>query len=160
MLDSVAMRLMLVVAVLSLGSSSCTKSSPPAVANPHARILTGNPNGDLAPVVAKQFAASKAENRTLLVYVGATWCEPCKRLHEAVEKGQLDADFPDLDLIAFDADMDAERLEWAGYHSQMIPALTVPNADGKASERKLEGSIKGDGAVGEITPRLRALLGR
>ncbi len=153
-----AFRLLLVMALSAL--LSCTKSSPPAVANPHARILNGNPNGDLAPVVARQFAASKAENRTLLVYVGATWCEPCKRLHEAVEKGQLDAEFPDLDLLAFDADMDAERLEWAGYHSQMIPALTVPNPDGKSSGRMMEGSIKGDGAVAEISPRLKSLLGR
>jgi thiol-disulfide isomerase/thioredoxin len=147
-----------VMAVMLVGLA-CTKP-PPAVANPHVRLLQGDPNGELAPVVAKQYAASKAEGRRLVVYVGATWCEPCQRLHQAVEQGQLDRDFPDLDLLAFDADLDGERLEWAGYHSDLIPLLALPNADGKASARKLEGSIKGDGAVGNLAPRLRALLDR
>jgi thiol-disulfide isomerase/thioredoxin len=147
------------VLVVVLGALACSKP-PPAVANPHVRMLQGDPNGDLAPVVAKQYAASKAEGRRLVVYVGATWCEPCQRFHHAVEQGQLDHDFPDLDLLAFDADLDGERLEWAGYHSDLIPLLALPNADGKASGQKVEGSIKGDGAVGDLAPRLRGLLGR
>ncbi len=145
--------------VVLLSAASCTKS-PPSVASPHVRLITGDPNGDLAPVVARQQAASKAEGRTVVVYVGATWCEPCQRFHHAVEQGQLDHDFPDLDLLTFDADLDGERLEWAGYHSDLIPLLALPGADGKASGKKLEGSIKGEGAVNELTPRLRALLGR
>ena len=49
-------------------------------------------------------------------------------------------------------------LEAAGYTSQMIPLFMRPAADGRASGRQIQGSIKGPGAVAEITPRLRRLI--
>ena len=33
-----------------------------------------------------------------------------------------------------------------------------PTAEGRCSERRIEGSIKGEGAVAEITPRLAGIL--
>ena len=61
-------------------------------------------------------------------------------------------------LLEFDADLDQARLEAAGYTSQMIPLFMRPAADGQASGRQIQGSIKGPGAVAEITPRLRRLI--
>jgi hypothetical protein len=40
----------------------------------------------------------------------------------------------------------------------MIPLFAVPTDDGRASERRLEGSIHGPGSPTEIAPRLRAIL--
>ena len=101
-----------------------------------------------------------ARGRDVVVYVGATWCEPCGYFHRAVVDGQLDAGFPRLTLLEFDADVDEARLRAAGYTSQMIPLFVRPGADGRATDRTMEGSIKGDGAVAELTPRLRALLAK
>jgi hypothetical protein len=115
--------------------------------------------GDVASIVREQAALAKADGGELLVYVGASWCEPCQRFHEAAAKGELDADFPKLTLIEFDADRDGDRLRAAGYKSRLIPLFCAPNGDGTASPRHIEGSIKGPGAVGEITPRLQEILG-
>ncbi len=93
-----------------------------------------------------------------MVYVGAKWCEPCQSFHKAAAKGELDGEFPDLTLLEFDLDEDRDRLATAGYVSQYIPLFAMPASDGRASEKKFEGSVKGDGAVANIAPRLRSLL--
>jgi hypothetical protein len=92
------------------------------------------------------------------VYVGAKWCEPCQSFHKAAAKGDLDGEFPDLTLLEFDLDEDRDRLGAAGYVGQYIPLFAMPGPDGHASEKKFEGSVKGDGAVANIAPRLRSLL--
>ncbi|MEW6432176.1 MAG: thioredoxin family protein [Myxococcota bacterium] len=141
----------------------CRSASPAKDAGPpgHLRLLPAPPSApdQLAGIVAQQRLASAALGRTLIVYVGAPWCEPCRRFHEAAEQGRLDADFGDVDLLVFDAGPDAERLLLAGYESRLIPLLVVPGADGRATDRRMEGSVKGD-AVADMTPRLKALLGR
>ena len=103
---------------------------------------------------------SPLRGRRVLVYVGASWCEPCQRFHDAVASGGLDADprFGELRLVEFDLDHDADRLREAGYAARLIPLLAVPLADGRASGKQMEGSIKGEGAVAQMAPRLSALL--
>jgi thiol-disulfide isomerase/thioredoxin len=113
---------------------------------------------DVAAAVREVLGKERAEGRTLLVYVGATWCEPCQRFHHAVEQGELDAAFPRLSVLAFDTDRDGEVLASAGYLSRLIPLFALPRDDGHASGKQIEGSVKGAAAVGEITPRLRALI--
>ena len=113
---------------------------------------------DAASAIRDALAKEHAGGRTLLVYVGATWCEPCQRFHHAAERGELDATFPDVDLLGFDADHDAERLASAGYVSKLIPLFALPGPDGRASGKQVEGGIKGDGAVGFIAPRLEKML--
>jgi thiol-disulfide isomerase/thioredoxin len=115
-------------------------------------------SGDVESLVRDALAKSTAAKRRVLVYAGATWCEPCQRFHHAAEKGELDAAFPNLDILAFDMDRDSERLASAGYYSKLIPLFALPAADGTASGKQIEGGIKGDGAVGYITPRLKSLL--
>jgi hypothetical protein len=114
--------------------------------------------GEVAPLVKQQLWRAQRDGRQLLVYVGAPWCEPCRRFHDAASTGLLDAEFPSLRVLEFDHDRDEERLRAAGYTSRLIPLFAAPAADGRASGRQIEGSIKGQGAVAEITPRLRALL--
>jgi thiol:disulfide interchange protein len=116
--------------------------------------------GEVQEIVRAELARAKGEDRRLLVYVGAAWCEPCQRFHDAAKAGQLDAAFPGLRLLEFDLDRDKERLERAGYASRMIPLFAVPRADGTGSGEQIEGSIKGPGAVDQISPRLRALLAK
>ena len=109
-------------------------------------------------IVRGELARARGDGRPLLVYVGAAWCEPCQRFHQAAQAGQVDALFPGLRLLEFDLDHDRARLEKAGYTSKMIPLFALPRLDGAASGEQIEGSIKGSGAVDQIAPRLRALL--
>ena len=113
---------------------------------------------DLAGVVQTELANARRDGKQLLVYVGADWCEPCKRFHEAAVAGQLDAELGTVRLLELDNDKHLDALHRAGYRSSLIPLFAVPNPDGTASGKQIEGSIKGDGAVANITPRLRALL--
>jgi thiol-disulfide isomerase/thioredoxin len=122
------------------------------------RIVHAGAGSDAAQVVREERERARSDGRDLVVYVGATWCEPCQSFHKAAAKGDLDGEFPDLTLLEFDLDADRDRLATAGYVSQYIPLFAMPGPDGHASEKKFEGSVKGDGAVANIAPRLRSLL--
>jgi hypothetical protein len=111
-----------------------------------------------AALIAQELARAEHDGKRLLVYVGAAWCEPCRRFHDAAASGQLDEPFGTLRLLVFDADRDMDVLARAGYMSSLIPLFAIPRADGRASGKQIEGSIKGDGAVDQIAPRLRQLL--
>jgi len=113
---------------------------------------------DVAALVTQELARASHDHKQLIVYIGASWCEPCQRFHDAAAKGQLDSSFGNVRLLVFDADRDGEALGRAGYDTHLIPYFALPYSDGTASNRHIEGSIKGDGAVAEITPRLKGLL--
>ena len=113
---------------------------------------------DASAVIRREAARSRTDGRSLVVYVGAVWCEPCQRFKGAAKDKQLDADFPGLRVLEFDRDRDEERLARAGCGSRLIPLFAIPDEQGRCSARRMEGSIKGPGAVDEIKPRLAALL--
>ncbi len=123
-------------------------------------VITRAPGGDAARVIKSAAAQAEADHRRLLVYIGAVWCEPCQRFHRAAERGELDSHFPDVTLLEFDLDADGSRLTPAGYHPPFIPYFGVPDDSGRATSAGMSGSIKGDGAVENIVPRLNELLGR
>ncbi len=120
--------------------------------------IVAAPAGEVGPTVKRELARARADGRRLLVYVGASWCEPCQRFHDAAAAGELDTVFPGLRLLEFDLDRDRDALEKAGYASKMIPLFALPNDDGTGTGQQIEGSIKGPGAVLQIQPRLQALL--
>ena len=142
--------------ILALLVSSAMLS--PACREPRGRVeLVPFPaDTDLAPWIRAQVAARPG--RAVLMYEGASWCEPCNRFHEAARAGRLDAEFPTLTLLELDADLDGEKLASAGYFSELIPLFAVPAADGRASGVQIEGGIKGDGAVDNVVTRLRPLI--
>lgn len=119
------------------------------------KLIDAPATGDVAAIVKAQAAQT---NGPLIVYVGAKWCEPCQRFHHAVEQGDLDDQLPGFTFLTFDLDRDQERLVPAAYVSHYIPLFVVPGPDGRASDKRIEGSITGPGSPGEITPRLQALV--
>jgi thiol-disulfide isomerase/thioredoxin len=111
----------------------------------------------VAPFVAEAMASGPALKT--VVYVGASWCEPCRRFHDALSSGQLDGEFAGVRFIEYDLDRAKTELSSDGYGSRLIPLFALPESDGRASPRKLEGSVKGESAVhGNLVPRLRELL--
>lgn len=129
----------------------------PALAGPQLRFVSAAP-GELSAIVRAFAAEARAEEREPLVYVGASWCEPCQYFHEAVVAGELDQALPRLALLELDLDHDGARLEAAGYSSRMVPLFVVPDERGRGTERRIQGSIHGAGSPAEIAPRLRAIL--
>jgi thiol-disulfide isomerase/thioredoxin len=142
------------------GDNGAPDPSPSSAssANEHVRTLHPPAQGDVATIVRGEYEKATTNGRKLVVYLGATWCEPCQRFHRAVEHGDMDATFPRLTLLEFDADKDQERLRVAGYSSRYIPMFALPKADGTASGKQVEGGIKGDGAVNYVSDKLKGLL--
>lgn len=117
------------------------------------------PPAPLEQFVQQHVEEAEVSGKRVLVYVGATWCEPCQRFHKALASGQLDEALAGTQFIEFDADRDKAELRDAGYASKYIPLFSVPDPNGHASGRAVEGSIKGDSAVlQDLVPRLLALL--
>jgi hypothetical protein len=133
------------------------RSSAPTMPE-HLAVVAAPATGDVKAIVREAIERSILEKRRLVVYVGAPWCEPCRRVHEAATRGDLDSVLSGVTLLEFDMDRDAERLKAAGYASQYIPLFALPAVDGAASGRQIEGAIKGDGAVAFVVPRLVRLL--
>ena len=139
------------------GPAAATATAPAARG---IRFVTPGADADFAKIVRSEADRAKGESRDFLVYVGATWCEPCQRFHDAAKRGELDDAFPSLTILEADADADRERLAAAGYGAEMIPLFAMPSSEGRGTPRRIEGSVKGDRAVANITPRLRQLLGK
>lgn len=140
--------------------AACSKEEP-VKSEPAAPVeIIKTTGADVAETVRREVVRAKADKRDLLVYVGATWCEPCQYFHNAAAAGELNATFPGLRLVEFDLDRDREALQRAGYGSTMIPLFALPREDGSGSGEQIEGSIKGPGAVAQIAPRLKELLSK
>lgn len=114
--------------------------------------------GPVAELVVAELAAAADDQRRLVVYVGASWCEPCVAFHEAIAAGRIGAPLGGARFLEFDLDRDGDRLREAGYTSRLIPLFVVPEADGRAGSRRTEGGIKGPGAVDNLVRRLGPLL--
>jgi thiol-disulfide isomerase/thioredoxin len=130
-------------------------AAPPAS---RVRMAAAAPAGKVSSIVRDALANAAAQGRKLVVYVGASWCEPCERFHEAAVRGELDGVLGDLEFLEFDLDRDDQRLRESGYASRYVPLFALPKTDGTASGRQIEGVVKGEGAVAFIVPRLQKLL--
>ncbi len=162
-------RALLAIGLAAAAIGCRTRSEPEREASPSSSVgaaVSGHvviehaAPGSVESAVASRLAAAQAAHRRLVVYVGASWCEPCQRFHRAAQAGELDATFPNLTLLEFNADTDNEGLATAGYVSRYIPLFALPNADGRASGQQIEGGVKGESAVTNIVPRLLELLAR
>ena len=147
-------------APLATATAAAVTPSAPFILARGVRIVHAGAGSDAAREVRDERDRAKRDGRDLVVYVGAKWCEPCQAFHRAAQEGALDGEFPDLTLLEFDLDEDRDRLTRAGYVGDFIPLFALPALDGRASDRRFEGAIKGSGATAHITPRLRKLLGR
>jgi hypothetical protein len=159
-------RLVAVVS-LSLLLNACNSSRPAPIAEsaePKAKVqhvewVTIPKGADPTTFVRAERSRSIAAGKKLLVYVGATWCEPCQYFHDAASSGQLDAQLGDLRLIELDNDKNEAEIAALGCESKMIPLFALPDDDGRCSSRRVEGGIKGSGAVPYLTPKIRELVG-
>ncbi len=142
--------------------ATATKPVVSAVARSRAKPQVAyrpQPSAPLEHFVQQHVEEADASGQRVLVYVGATWCEPCQRFHKALESGQLDEALAGTKFLEFDSDRDGAELRAAGYGSKYIPLFSVPDQSGHASGRAIQGSIKGDDAVRvDLVPRLLALL--
>ena len=121
-----------VALALALWGCPTTPTSPPSPTSAGVTTKVA-PAGDVAAIVAAQVQASSSAGRRVLVVVGAPWCEPCVRFHDAVAKGTFNDILAGVDVVEFNMDVDRARLDDAGYSARMIPIMVLPLPDGRAS---------------------------
>ncbi len=159
LLTAVALSSSCVESPYRAAEARASEASTPRVLASRPEFVPNRADGrDIAALVREASAQALREDRRVLVYVGASWCEPCQHFHEAVDAGQLDVQLAGIRFLEFDADIDGDALASAGYGGKLIPRFVIPDADGHGGEAKIEGGIKGEGAVGHIMGRLRPLL--
>jgi hypothetical protein len=142
-------------------SESPSRTDAPELASrpgDRAEFVLAPETGDVVELVLAELERARTDDRLLIVYVGASWCEPCQYFHAAVEDGTLDDSLAKVRLLEFDLDRDRDRLVAAGYSSRMIPLFVVPAPDGRAGPRRTEGGVKGPAAVDNLRERLVALI--
>jgi thiol-disulfide isomerase/thioredoxin len=143
------------------GKEEASHDAPSPVAPPGRVDLVRVPatTEPLPHLFQRELARARADGRDLVIYVGATWCEPCRYFHDAVDRGELDATFPSLRLLELDLDRDRTRLDQAGCASNVIPLFSRPTEAGTCDpNHRVMGSIKGPGAVDNLVPRLKKML--
>ena len=144
---------------LAIVATACSQSAPaPAPATAHVELVEAPAAGGVAEYVAREVARGARDHVPVLVYVGATWCEPCHAFQAAAASGTLDAALGPLRFLVFDLDRDGDRLAAAGYRSALVPLFAGPNPDGRASGTQISGVKKGGGYVEQLTPRIRGLV--
>src|SRR4051812_5461645 len=124
-------RLLLVVAL-----AACQSGTTATASHAKLELVDAPPATDVAAYLAPLIARAAGDHKTLVVYVGASWCEPCQHFHEAAVANQLDEQFGDLRIVVFDDDRDESALVAAGYRSSMLPLFALPNPDGRASGKQ------------------------
>ena len=134
-------------------STSTTKTGGKIVVLPAAQ------DSDALSAIRTERLKAKAEGRVLVVYVSATWCDPCKKLKEEIEAGRLDDRYGKTTLLAFDADKDIDRLGAAGYTFKFVPYVALPGADGRPAESQ-EATGHGKDAWKELLGKLDAWQSR
>jgi hypothetical protein len=144
-------------------SAIASSPSPPASTAPrsHARpelVAVAPTEPTVRARLASEAARAEADGRVLLAYVGATWCEPCQRFHDALVRGELDRELAGVRFVEFDFDAHGPGLTEAGCTSRMIPLFSRVSSDGACTERRHGGAIKGDGAVDFLLPRVKELM--
>lgn len=119
-------------AAVASAPPSTTADPPPAVAA--IRLFDAPEEGDLfATIRAARLRASESD-RVLVVYVGASWCPPCKRFHDAIKSHSLDDKLAGFDFLYLDMDVVKDKIVETGYASKYIPFFALPKADGKRGE--------------------------
>ncbi len=94
------------------------------------RFLTASPDLDVLSQVRSRRLEARAIGRLLVVYVGASWCPPCREFHKLSRTGWFDARAGKVTLLEFDVDEDETRLKAAGYNHRFIPFFVLPGPDG------------------------------
>ena len=134
---SLAMRFVALALAFAL---ACQQQPQPAAAASKLELVDAPPTpagGTAATWIAGEVTRAQHDGKQLVVYVGASWCEPCQQFHHAVEKGELDELLTGVNILEFDLDADRDALAKDGYSSELIPLFVSPENDGKASPRRI-----------------------
>lgn len=139
----------------AIANEPSASATAPAPATGALRVMRASQDSDALSLIRTERLKAKADSRVLVVYVGATWCPPCKKFKEEIASGRLDQRLSKTTLLEFDVDKDGDRLAAAGYTMKFVPFVALPGADGHPAETQ-EATGKGASAWTELMAKLDA----
>lgn len=111
--------------------------------------------GSLASSVKAEVAKAQAAGKKPIVYIGATWCPPCKAIKKYKTDPQMAAAFAGTYIIELDVDdWAAADLTGLGYKAGSIPVFIAVGPDGKATGPNINGGAWGDNIPANMAPPL------
>jgi thiol-disulfide isomerase/thioredoxin len=136
-------------------TSAASAAADPAKSHAKVVVVEAAEDMDALSQIRTERLKAKTQGRVLVVYVGAKWCEPCRKFKQEIHSGALDGRLSAVTLLAFDADKDQDRLATVGYTFRFIPYVALPGADGQAVDSQ-EARGKGAAAWRELLGKLEA----
>ena len=121
-----------VTAVATPTPTAAGSGTPEAV--PAIRMFEATEQGDLFATIRAARLRAVEGKRVLVVYVGASWCPPCKRFHEAIQNHSLDEKLAGFDFLYLDMDIVKDKIVETGYASKYIPFFFFFSGDGKRGD--------------------------
>jgi thiol-disulfide isomerase/thioredoxin len=117
-----------------------------------------NDVSNVAKTVKNELKQAAQDKKTLVVYVGATWCVPCQEFYKASLEPDFGRELSGIRLIKFDLDRHQTLLTRADYGSELIPLFVVPDAEGRGTDQRFYGTqYKGQEGAHDLKKRLLAL---
>lgn len=136
----------------------------PPVASPKGKpvLVPATPRVALDIVLPRQLREAAASDQDVLIYVGASWCAPCRSFHDALLDGRFDALLPGVRFVEFDNDADGDRLRAMGYRWTYVPLFARPRSDGSASGNQFGGVPHEalEDPIPHLAGKIAELLGR
>jgi len=107
--------------------------------------------GDATAAVRK---SAKTAKGVPVVYVGATWCGPCKVYKASLDDPRMVQAHRPVHIIELDADKHTEALSAVGIQPNGVPHWEMVDPSGKSVGKHIDGGAWGDNTVENMAPVL------
>ncbi len=144
-------------------SAAADKKSTPSSVHTDARnpswVAVPKGSGGLAAAIAREIAKKPSATAKPIVYLGASWCDPCAAIKRfKTDPRMLDA-FQGTYVIELDVDdWKSEGLGALGYKTGTVPVFYAVDAAGKASGPTINGGAWGDNIPETMAPPLKKFV--
>ena len=111
--------------------------------------------GSLAASVKTEVAKAQAAGKKPVVYIGASWCPPCKAIKKYKSDPQMVTAFAGTHVIELDVDdWSAPDLDALDYKAKSVPVFIAVDKDAKAKGPTIDGGAWGDNIPANMAPPL------
>lgn len=154
---------LLLAACQGSGGAEPTKASDKpapgaaAVAEPsEGFVLTSlaPPAGDAHAALKAEVDKAKQKGLTPYAELWATWCGPCMAIKKSMNDPRMKAAFKGAYVVQIDVDAWGAKLDGTGLSSSVIPIFYALDAEGKPTNRKIDGGAWGDNIPENMAPPL------
>ncbi len=113
-------------------------------------------DADVVRVAARFAAEAVAAGETPVIYVGATWCQPCLLYKKSLDDPRMKAAHEGVRVLEADADL--HDLSALGISPNGIPHWATVDASGVSDGRAIDGGAWGDNTPENMAPALSAFF--